>query len=292
MVNLQSRLLLVISLWAACFPLLSLAAGYAPHLALAAMRALLAGAALLVLGLALGRPLPHPSLWGWIAAVGLGSTMLGFAGMVHASEYVSPGTATVIANAQPIAAALIARLCLGEHLGPWGYAGLAFGFGGVTLIAAPHLLAADVAGYAAGMGYLLLAAAGVAAGNVIMKYLAGAVDTITATGLQLLAGGVPLAVAALAIEDVGTIQWSTPFVFVLMGLALAGTALPYWLWFSILGKIPLGSANAWTFLVAPLGLAIGIAFYGEKLTPLIAGGTGAILLGIWMTQNPPRRSQP
>jgi drug/metabolite transporter (DMT)-like permease len=225
------------------------------------------------------------SLWGWIALTGLGATTFGFLGMVHAAEYVAPGMSTVVANAQPIAAALIAYLFLGERLGARGYTGLVFAFGGVALIAAPRLLSPDAADYVLGIAYLALATLGVAIGNAIMKYLADSVDSIMAMGLQLLIGGIPLAVAAYALEDVNSVQWSPQFGFVLMSLALAVTALPFWLWFSILRRVELGRANAWTFLVAPFGLAMGFAFFGERLGFLTAGGAGLVVLGIWLAQS-------
>jgi drug/metabolite transporter (DMT)-like permease len=280
------RLLLVMILWAACFPLITLALPSSPHLTLAAMRAGIAGAALLLIGLFLGRPFPsRMSLWGWIALTGLGTTTFGFLGMVHAAEYVAPGMAAVIANAQPIAAALIAHLFLGERLVTRGYAGLFLGFAGVALIAAQRLLLPDADGYALGIAYLALAALGVAVGNVIMKFLADSMDSIMAIGLQLLLGGVVLAIAAYALEDIGSVQWSPEFGFVLMCLALAVTALPYWLWFSILRRVDLGRANAWTFLVAPFGLVMGFAFFGERPGFLTAGGTGLVVLGIWLAQS-------
>jgi len=50
-----------------------------------------------------------------IVAADLGATMVGFIGMFHAAEFVSPGLATAIANAQPLIAALLGRIVLGER---------------------------------------------------------------------------------------------------------------------------------------------------------------------------------
>ncbi|MBI3041717.1 MAG: DMT family transporter [Betaproteobacteria bacterium] len=103
------RLILVMILWAACFPLITVGLASAPHLTFAALRAILAGTALVALGVILRRPLPSgPAAWGWITAIGLGATTLGFLGMVHAAEFVAPGMATVIANTQPLIAAAVA----------------------------------------------------------------------------------------------------------------------------------------------------------------------------------------
>ena len=81
-----SKLVLVMLLWASCFPLITAGIDSAPHLTFAATRAFLAGAALLVLGVALRRSLPRGMrMWLLLAVTGLGATTLAFLGMFHAS---------------------------------------------------------------------------------------------------------------------------------------------------------------------------------------------------------------
>lgn len=273
-------------LWALCFPLITVGLSSSPHLTFAALRAVLAGAALVALGVILRRPLPStPAAWGWIALIGLGASTLGFLGMVHAAEFVAPGIATVIANAQPLIAAAVAYAFLGERLGARGYAGLALGFIGIALITGPRWLAGGEHAYALGVAYIVLAALGITLGNVIMKRVAGSVDPLMAMGLQLLLGAAPLALGAAVFEDPSSVRWSTEFSFVLAGLALAGTALPFWLWFSVLDKMELSRANAYTFLVPLFGLALGFAFFGEALDAFAAAGAALAVFGTWWTQD-------
>ena len=79
----------VMFLWAVCFPLIVAGFAYAPHLVFAALRAFLAGTALIVLGVLLGRPWPrNRRIWLAISGVGLGATTFGYFGMFMASEYV------------------------------------------------------------------------------------------------------------------------------------------------------------------------------------------------------------
>ncbi len=135
-----AKILLVMFLWAICFPLIVAGSAHAPHLTFAALRALLAGAALLCAGIVLRRRWPRGRrVWLALSGVGLGATSLGFLGMFMASEFVSPGIATVIANAQPLMAAALAAVFLGEQLGWRGKVGLAMGFAGIILIAAPEM---------------------------------------------------------------------------------------------------------------------------------------------------------
>ena len=61
--------------------------------------------------------------------------MVGFIGMFHAAEFVSPRLATAIANAQPLIAALLGRIVLEERLGLVRKLGFAIGFVGPVAIA-------------------------------------------------------------------------------------------------------------------------------------------------------------
>ena len=284
-----TKLLLVMFLWAICFPLITAGFAYAPHLTFAAMRAFLAGAALLVLGTALRRPLPSGArIWMLLAMTGLGATTLAFLGMFHAAEFISPGMATVIANTQPLMAAVLAHAYLGEHLGLRGKVGLALGFTGIVLIASPGLLSSAGAGSAIGFAYITLAALGITVSNVLIKRLAGTVDPLMAMGAQLMIGGVPLALLAVLTEAPETVQWSAQFTLVLLVLALLGTSLVYWLWFSLLESVELNKANAFTFLIPVFGVAMGIAFFGEQFGWQDAVGAALTVVGLDLVIRRPR----
>lgn len=259
------QVLLVMFLWAACFPLIVLGLEDAPHLHFAALRALLAGVTLLVIALILRRPMPSRAIdWLRLAGIGVGATSLAFLGMFHASALISPGLATVIANTQPILAAALGALVLREHLGRKGTAGLLLGFLGILLIAWPGVSAGGD-GYVVGLAYLLLAALGITFSNVLIRRIAGTVDAIMAMAIQLLIGALPLALAAVMIEDTADIAWTNEFMTSLLLLSLGGTALAYWLWCKVLETTELIRANVFTYLVPVLGLLMGVLFYDERI---------------------------
>lgn len=220
-----------------------------------------------------------------LAGVGLGATSLGFLGMFHAAEFVSPGLATVIANTQPLLAAVLAAFWLGEKLSLLGSSGLIAGFAGIVLIALPDFLGGGNENYAIGVFYIILAAAGVTLSNVMIKSVAGKVDSLSAMGLQMLLGSIPLVIAALITEEPATINWTLAFIASLLVLALAGSALVYWLWFSALETVPLNRANAFSFLIPVFGLSLGIVVYGERLSLLQTVGIVLIFLGIAMVHH-------
>ncbi|WP_104017602.1 DMT family transporter [Roseovarius nitratireducens] len=280
------KIVFAMVLWALCFPVIAAGLEYSPHLTFAAMRAILAGSVLTLLALVLGRPFPRGwRVWMTLAGVGLGATSLGFLGMFHAAEFVSPGLATVIANTQPLLAAVLAAFWLGEKLSFLGSSGLIAGFAGIVLIALPDFLGGGNESYAIGVFYIILAAAGVTLSNVMIKSVAGKVDSLSAMGLQMLLGSIPLVIAALITEEPATINWTLAFIASLLVLALAGSALVYWLWFSALETVPLNRANAFSFLIPVFGLSLGIVIYGERLSLLQTVGIVLIFLGIAMVHH-------
>lgn len=284
-VNAALRLVLVMILWAGCFPLITLGLDLAPHLAFATMRAVLAGVCLIAIGLMLGRPVPRGKrTWLLISVTGLGATTLGFLGMFHAAEFVSPGIATVVANSQPLLTVMLAYLFLSERLGPIGIGGIVLGFVGILVIASPGLTGGNVPGYTLGIAYIALAAGGVAVANIAIKSLSNDVDGIMAMGFQLLIGAAPLAALSLSTENWQSIGWTGEFVIVLVVLSTFGTSLVFWLWFSVLQEVALCHATAFTFLVPLFGLAIGRALFDEQLGRFDILGASLILAGILAVQ--------
>jgi drug/metabolite transporter (DMT)-like permease len=276
-----SKIIAAMLLWAACFPLITIGITLAPHLSFATLRAAIAGLVLVGLAWALRRPFPRGlKVWATLTVMGIGATSLGFLGMFHAAEFVSPGIATVIANTQPLLAAGLGAVVLGERLAPMGKVGLFLGFLGIVVIAAPQLIAGGQGNYLMGVAYIVLAALGITVSNVMIKKIAGQIDPLMAVGMQFLIGSVPLAIAASMTEDPGTIQWSYTFIAILLALALFGSALVYVLWMSVLATVPLNQANAFSFLVPVFGLTMGMLFFGETLGILKLIGISLAILGV------------
>lgn len=276
------RLILVMFLWAICFPLIAIGIEYSPHLTFAAIRALLSGVVLLIVALVLGEHLPR-SFREWLAlsAIGLGATTMAFYGMFHAAEFVAPGIATVVASTQPLMAAILAHWIIGERLNFMGKVGLALGFFGIVLISFPQLSADGGAAFQTGIAYIVVAAIGITVSNVFIKWIVNRVDPLMAMGLQLIIGSIPLGIIAVATEDTATVRWTAEFIGSLIGLSLAGTALVYWIWCKVLQSVELSHANAFTFLVPLFGLIMGVSFYGEELSTVSMMGIALTLLGIY-----------
>lgn len=203
--------------------------------------------------------------------------------MFLAGDRITPGLATVLANIQPLLAALLAFFVLGERPGPRRRVGLFLGFTGIVLVTAPGFAAGSANSSPQGVAYIVSGAVVVAVGNVLLKWLAGRVDLLVATGWQLVLGGIPLLAVALRFEAAEPVTWNLTFVAVLLALTLPGTALAFALWFSLLHRSELTRLNTFTFLTPVFALIIGFLFFAETLTWIEVGGVTPILAGVTWT---------
>jgi drug/metabolite transporter (DMT)-like permease len=200
--------------------------------------------------------------------------------MFLAGGRVSPGLATVIANSQPLLAALLGQFVLEEGLGRWQILGMLLAFAGILELALPTLQSAPAeSSSAVGVAFVLLGAVGVAGGNVAMKRSSALLDPIAATGWQLLIGSLLLFLAWAAGTSSQPIRIESAFVFALLGLAVLGTAVAFALWLALLPRAPLNTLNIFSFLTPVFALVIGAAFYDERLGGDQVVGAAVVLLG-------------
>jgi len=200
--------------------------------------------------------------------------------MFLAGELVTPGLATVIANTQPLLAALLGYFVLPERVTRAKGLALLVGFAGIVVIAIPGLQGQASNSTLAGIIFVLLGASGVAIGNVLLKRIASQVDPLIAMAWILLLGAIPLIAAAAIFEQTAAIKWSMASVVNLIVLSVFGTALAFVLWLDVLRRAELILLNTYTFLTPVFALLIGMLFYAERLTYVEWLGVAVILVSI------------
>lgn len=269
------RMLWVVAVLGACFVSIRAGLADAPVLWFAAMRALVGGTVLVVLGLGQRRRLPHRlSEWAVIAGLGLANGTIGFAAMFLGTVHLATGVASVVANAQPLLIILPAWALYAERPTGRTIAGLGVGFVGLLVVAIPG-------GGGSGAALSLGAAAAATVGTLIARRL-GALDNVVAGGWSFLLGGGALAVWAGLEEGAPTIRWSLQFVGVLAFLGVLGTAAVYVAWFKEARRCPLYRLTAWTFAVPLFGLILSVVIEGERPTVWTAGGLSVVLLSMFL----------
>ncbi|MFF7451093.1 MULTISPECIES: EamA family transporter [unclassified Streptomyces] len=229
------------------------------------MRALPAG----LLLLAFARVLPKGIWWGKAAV--LGALNIGaFFPLLFLSAYRLPGgMAAVVGSVGPLLVVGLSALLLGQR--PTARSvltGVVAAFG-VSLVVLKAAGALDVVGVLAAFA----SAASMSAGTVLTKRWGRpeGVGPLVLTGWQLTAGGLLIAPLALLVEGAPP-ALDGRAVGGYLYLALANTAVAYWLWFRGIGRL---SATQVTFLgpLSPLTAAIvGWAALGQTLTAVQLAG--------------------
>ncbi|GHD17526.1 ABC transporter permease [Streptomyces violarus] len=231
------------------------------------MRALPAG----LLLLALARVLPRGAWW-WKAAV-LGALNIGaFFPLLFLSAYRLPGgMAAVVGSAGPLFVAGLAALLLGQRPTRRTLLTGAVAAFGVSLVVLRAAGALDAVGLLAA----LAATVSMSAGTVLTQRWGrpAGVGPLALTGWQLTAGGLLIAPLAFLVEGAPPAldgRAAGGYLY----LAVANTAVAYWLWFRGIGRL---TATQVTFLgpLSPLTAAVvGWAALGQALTPVQLVGMG------------------
>lgn len=276
------RMVWITAAWAACFVVIEWGLRDAPLLWFAALRAVVAGAALLALGAAWRRPTPRGGkAWGLLAVLGLVNVTVAFATMFAGVAGGASGTAAVLANAQPLLILLPAWWLYGEKLSIRTTIALVVGFTGLVLVAVPG-------GGGSGAALSLTSAAAITAGTLLSRRL-GDLDLVTATAWHLLIGGAALAAVAGAVEGAPVVAWTPRFVSSLAFLALVGTAATTLAWFTEARRTRLDALTTWIFLTPVLGIVLAAVFLGERPGGWTAAGLAAVLVAMWIALRPTRR---
>lgn len=263
----------------ACFLAIVWGLRDAPLLWYAALRALVAGAALLALAAGQRRPaLSGARAWGLVTILGLVNVTVAFAAMFGGVAGLATGTAAVLANAQPLLILVPAWWLYGERLSRRTSVALVIGFAGLLVVALPG-------GGGSGAALSLLAAAAVTAGTLLARRLGG-LDLVVATAWHLLLGGAALAVLAAAVEGAPVIAWTPRFIAALAFLSLVGTAATTVAWFTQVRRYRLDVVSAWTFLTPVFGIVLAAGVLGERPGWWAAGGLGAVLVAMWVIVRP------
>ncbi|MFI5966764.1 EamA family transporter [Streptomyces asoensis] len=229
------------------------------------MRALPAG----LLLLALGRVLPRGIWWGKAAV--LGALNIGaFFPLLFLSAYRLPGgMAAVVGSVGPLFVVGLSALLLGQRpTARTVLAGVVAAFG-VSLVVLKAAGALDTLGVLAA----LASTASMSAGTVLTKRWGrpDGVGPLVLAGWQLTAGGLLIAPIAFLAEGAPP-ALDGRAVGGYLYLALANTAVSYWLWFRGIGRL---TATQVTFLgpLSPLTAAVvGWAALGQALTPVQLAG--------------------
>ncbi len=263
---------------------------------MAGVRLVPAGVLILIATAFMGKPQPKGwAAWLWIALFALvdGTLFQGF--LAEGLVRTSAGLGSVMIDSQPLAVALMSLWLFQEHIGLWGWLGLAFGVTGISLIGLPDELILSVFSnhsfpssipplsfLESGEWLMLLAALSMAVGTVLIRYVCRYADPVSATGWHMIIGGLPLWGISFLTESQ---QWQNLVISDWMALLYAtifGSAIAYGLFFYFASSGSLTSLSSLTFLTPVFALLFGNLLLNEVLSPIQWVGVCLTLVSIYL----------
>jgi drug/metabolite transporter (DMT)-like permease len=194
-----------------------------------------------------------------LAAVGNGFVTL-------AEQTVPSGIAALFIAMMPVWVAILGRVLFADRLPRIAVGGILLGFAGVALLASPL----DEAGAVEPVGLLLvvLAPIGWSIGSLFAAKRAVQPDPpLLATGVQMLGGGVALALLGLASGEAGRIDVT----------AISAESVAALAYLTVIGSLLAYSTYAWLLSVAPVSMIATYAY----VNPVVA-----VLLGAFVLREP------
>ena len=267
--------------WGYTWVLAKQALSFAPPFAFAAERCVGGALALFLAVKLMGRPLrlvaPGPTL-----AIGLMQVTGFMAFQTWALVEGGPGKTAVLVFTMPIWTLLIAWPILGERIRGKQWLAALSTLTGLVLIIEPWDMHSSLFSKFLGV----MAALCWAIGTVLVKRLRSQqqVDLLSLTTWQMLLGAGPLVLLALVVPERPT-DWSMSYIGILTFMAVISTAMCWWLWITILDRVP-----AWEASLSVLGtpvvaivssrLMLGEEFKIGELTGILLIGGGLALLSL------------
>lgn len=234
-----------------------------------------AGLCLFMLALATGQSLrveraqwPRLVLSG-ILSVAAFNVLIAFAQLMGATSRIAILTFTM-----PIWATLMARLWLREPLDRRKLIGIGLGSAGLTVLGLP-LLASG--GLSPGLALALAASLSWALGTIVTKRWPVSAPALTVAAWQLLIGGFAAGCGMLVFEGVPQLKPLSQRSWIALGYhVVLAQAMGYFIWFSVVARLPAGLASIGTLMVPAVGVLGSVLFLSER--PELGDWFGLVLI--------------
>lgn len=284
-------LLVLATLWGASYSFIKIGVETIPPVTLIAARTLIAGAILLVVirlrGLALPRDL---AIWRRFAIQACLNSAIPFTLIAWAETSVDAGLAAILNAGSPIFAFLLSMLLFrAEAASGRKLFGVAAGMLGVCLIIGVEALSGFGRELMAQLA--LVAAAACYGGAALFGRSFKGLDPIMPAAGSLICGAAILVPLSLVFDRPWALSPSPESIQALLALAVFSTALAFIIYFRLIDRLGTVGATSVAYLRVPTGVAIGVVFLGEQLSPTAWVGLALVVLGV-VAMTLPARSKP
>lgn len=278
-----AALALVYVIWGSTYLAIRVGIRTIPPFLLGSVRFILAGAILYAIAVRHGDrdgDRPGPKQWTAASIVGVALLFGGNGGVSWGLQRVPTGISALLVATVPLWMVLIARIAHGERLPPQVVAGIVAGFGGIVLLVRPS---GPERIDPLGAAVVLLASLSWAAGSVYARRAPLPKRPFVAAGMELMAGGVALAIAGAAGGELGRLHPSEISGESLLSLAyliVLGSIVAYSAYIWLLHHTPTSVASTYAYVNPIVAVLLGWAVLDETITARTVLGGAIIVVAV------------
>ncbi len=203
-------------------------------------------------------------------------------GVVYwAEQWVPSGLASVLFSTFPLMVAALAHFALpGERIRAGSAVGILIGFLGVLLIFSEDLTVLGGPETVKASLVFLLSPAAAAVANVVVKRWGQGVHPLSLTAPPMVATAVVMGGMAVVFERGRPLSFDASSVGALLYLAIAGTAVTFFLYFWLLERLPATRLSLITYGIPVVAVSVGTLVLGEPFTRRMFAGAALVLIGV------------
>jgi drug/metabolite transporter (DMT)-like permease len=272
--------------WGSTFLFIRIGVQAVPPFLLAALRFLLAGGAMVLWMLARGVAAPTAREWRSSFLLGLPIFLLNYGLVFWAETRIPSGVTAVMQATIPAFIALAEILVLRTQRLSWRLAaGLAIGLAGVAVLTSDSLGLGGAAVDRISAAALLVAASSWSLGSVLTRKLPLPESKAMRSGAQMLAGGVWLAVAAIALGETRGFDLRTvpPGAWLaLLYLVVAGSIAAFSAYIWLIHHDSPTRVGTYAYVNPVVAVLLGYFAAGEPLGLRTVAGMSCVLLSVLM----------
>ena len=285
-------LLVLATLWGASYTFIRVAVATIPPITLIAGRTAIAGVLLLVIMHWRGVRMPRDAAtWRRFLFQACLNSVIPWTIIAWGERTLDAGLATILNSTSPIFTFFL-TLAISRHeaLTSRKLFGVVAGMAGICLIVGMQALAGF--GEQLTAQIVTVATAICYAGAAIFSRGFKGLDPMAPAAGSLLCGAVVLIPLSLVVEQPWTITPSTNALLALLGLAVFSTAAAFVIYFRLIQTLGSVGTTAQAYLRVPIGVALGVLFLGEHLSPTAWIGLACVVVGVAAMTIPSRTKKP
>ncbi len=285
-------LFVLATLWGASYTFIRIGVATIPPITLIACRTLIAGLLLVVIMRWRGVGIPtDAATWRRFLLQACLNSVIPWTMIAWGEQTLDAGIATILNSTSPIFTFFL-TLAVTRHEAVTSrkLLGVVGGMAGICLIVGVQALAGFGEQLAAQIVTVLAAAC--YAGAAIFGRGFKDLDPMAPAAGSLLCGAAILIPASLVFERPWTLEPSTNSTLALLALAVFSTALAFVIYFRLIQTLGSVGTTAQAYLRVPIGVAVGVVFLGEQLSPMAWIGLACVVVGVAAMTIPARKAKP